>query len=217
MLELLSMIYNSDFESLREMSSTHWLLFLLFLILFIESSFVFLPLPGDSLVLFAGTLIGLGILDFTSTFALLSLGAGLGTCIAYLQGRYLQKNKLMSHAKRAVPSDTMQRANTLLRRFGFIALLVSRFIPFVRVVTPMLMGAARFKSSKTVLMSFTSALMWVCLLLLVGKWITINPLVDAYQHLLTRIFILSSLVLMLVAIVGILYRLSSRGKRIKSL
>ncbi|UPW17486.1 DedA family protein [Agarivorans sp. TSD2052] len=217
MLELLSMIYNSDFESLRDISSTNWLLFLLFMILFIESSFVFLPLPGDSLVLFAGTLIGLGILDFTSTFALLSLGAGLGTCIAYLQGRYLQKTKLMSHAKRAVPSDTMQRANTLLRRFGFIALLVSRFIPFVRVVTPMLMGAAEFKSSKTVLMSLTSALMWVCLLLLVGKWITINPLVYAYQHLLTRIFILSSLVLMLVAIVGILYRLSSRGKRIKSL
>lgn len=54
MNEILSAIWVQDFDTLLEINSLHILLLLLAVVLFLESSFVFLPLPGDGLVLFVG-------------------------------------------------------------------------------------------------------------------------------------------------------------------
>ena len=53
MQDMMDAIWHQDFEQLIHMQAIGLLVTCLVVILFLESSFVFLPLPGDSVVLLA--------------------------------------------------------------------------------------------------------------------------------------------------------------------
>ncbi|MUK62346.1 DedA family protein [Aliivibrio fischeri] len=207
MNEILSAIWVQDFDALLEINSLHILLLLLAVVLFLESSFVFLPLPGDGLVLFVGGLVGLEAVDFYAAFILLSLSASLGTIIGYLQGRWLESSHFMTKIETILPDDSLPRARRLLNKFGFLSLFVSRFIPFVRVLTPMLMGVARLNIFRTIMISVTSSVIWVLTLLYAGKSIMRHPFLSQHQELLTKWFLLISLTLMITAFITLFIRI----------
>ncbi|WP_394493637.1 DedA family protein [Shewanella sp. ENK2] len=175
MFDVLLSIWHQDFDALMETVSIYHLMLILALILFLESSFVFLPLPGDGLVLFVGGLVGLGVVELQLAIALLTVAAGLGSFIAYMQGRWLSHHPMVNKIEKGLPDNTLQRASDLLEKYGFLALFFSRFIPFVRVLTPMLMGIRKLGVKRTVLMSVTSALIWTTTLLFIGQWVMNNP------------------------------------------
>ncbi|MGL5288099.1 MAG: DedA family protein, partial [Aeromonas sp.] len=143
MLDMLMAIWHQDFDALIQMQAVPLLISCLMLVLLLESAFVFLPLPGDSLVLLAGGLVGMGVLGPEVTLVYLPLAAGMGSLVAYLQGRALQRTRFMEHIERILPADSLPKAARLLSKYGFLAMFSSRFIPFVRVLTPMLMGIGR--------------------------------------------------------------------------
>ena len=78
MQDMLLAIWHQDFEQLIQLQAVGLLVTCLVVILFLESSFVFLPLPGDSLVLLAGGLVGMGVLGPEVVFLYLPLAAGVG-------------------------------------------------------------------------------------------------------------------------------------------
>ncbi|MGF1684712.1 DedA family protein [Photobacterium minamisatsumaniensis] len=207
MQEILLAIWHHDFEALQQVSSLNWFIFLLATVLFLESSFVFLPLPGDSLVLFAGGMIGLGILDFHTTVAALTMAAAIGGYMGYLQGRVLHKTAFVSWLERILPDGTLEKARDLLNKYGFLSLFASRFVPFVRVLTPMLMGIAKLSAWRVLLSNIGSSLIWCLVLLLAGKWVMLNPMLSDYQTLLTKGLVFTSLILMTSAVIGLLYRM----------
>ncbi|MCG9657507.1 Inner membrane protein YqjA [Vibrio mediterranei] len=210
MQEIISAIWLQDFDSLLELNSLHVLLLLLGVVLFLESSFVFLPLPGDGLVLFVGGMVGLGAIDFSSALVLLTCASFLGSLIAYLQGRWLHNTSFMRKAEQTLPDESLPKARRLLNRYGFLSLFVSRFVPFVRVLTPMLMGVAQLSAIRTLIVSFTSSITWVFSLLLAGKWIMRHPFVSQYQEFITKWFLMGSLILMVTAFIALFIRLSTR-------
>ena len=63
MQEMLMAIWHQNFDQLIQLGKVDLLIWCLVLILFLESAFVFLPLPGDSLVLMAGGLLAAGVLQ----------------------------------------------------------------------------------------------------------------------------------------------------------
>ncbi|MGR5537746.1 DedA family protein [Vibrio campbellii] len=208
MQDILSAIWSQDFDALLEINSLHILLLLLGVVLFLESSLVFLPLPGDGLVLFVGGLVGLGALDFSSALIVLSLCAFVGSVIAYLQGRWLHNSKFMNKAEQTLPKDALPKTRSLLNKYGFLSPFISRFIPFVRVLTPMLMGVAQLSFWRTVVISFTSSLTWVVTLLFIGKWVMRHPFIEQYQALLAKWFSIGSLLLMVTATITLFVRLA---------
>lgn len=208
MQDIVSAIWSQDFDALLEINSLHILLLLLGVVLFLESSFVFLPLPGDGLVLFVGGLVGLGALDFSSALIVLSLSAFIGSVIAYIQGRWLHNSKFMHKAEQTLPKNALPKTRALLNKYGFLSLFISRFVPFVRVLTPMLMGVAQLSFWRTVVISFTSSLTWVITLLFVGRWVMRHPVVEQYQELLTKWFLVGSLLLMITAAIALFIRLA---------
>ena len=214
MNEILSAIWIQDFDTLLEINSLHILLLLLAVVLFLESSFVFLPLPGDGLVLFVGGLVGLGAVDFYTALTALSLSACLGTIIGYLQGRWLEGSRFMNNVEVLLPDDSLPRARRLLNKFGFLSLFVSRFIPFVRVLTPMLMGVARLSFIRTVMISITSSIVWVLTLLYAGKSIMRHPFLHQHQELITKWFLFTSLMLMAMAFITLLIRMIRKRNHI---
>ncbi|CAK1998921.1 DedA family protein [Vibrio crassostreae] len=186
MNEILSAIWVQDFDTLLEINSLHILLLLLAMVLFLESSFVFLPLPGDGLVLFVGWLVGLGAVDFYTALTILSLSACLGTIVGYLQGRWLEGSRWMDKIEVVLPDESLPRARHLLNKFGFLSLFVSRFVPFVRVLT----------------------------LLYAGKSIMRHPFLNQYQELITRWFLFTSLSLMAIAFITLFIRLIRKRNHI---
>lgn len=214
MNEILAAIWVQDFDTLLEINSLHILLLLLAVVLFLESSFVFLPLPGDGLVLFVGGLVGLGAVDFYTALTALSVSACLGTIIGYLQGRWLEGSRFMNNVEVLLPDDSLPRARHLLNKFGFLSLFVSRFIPFVRVLTPMLMGVARLSFIRTVMISITSSIVWVLTLLYAGKSIMRHPFLHQQQELITKWFLFTSLMLMAIAFISLLIRMIRKRNHI---
>ncbi|WP_372385752.1 DedA family protein [Vibrio sp. BS-M-Sm-2] len=214
MNEILAAIWVQDFDTLLEINSLHILLLLLAVVLFLESSFVFLPLPGDGLVLFVGGLVGLGALDFYIALTALSVSACLGTIVGYLQGRWLEGSRLMNKIEVVLPDDSLPRARRLLNKFGFLSLFISRFIPFVRVLTPMLMGIARLSFIRTVMISMTSSIVWVLTLLYAGKYIMRHPFLAQHQELITKWFLFTSLTLMAIAFITLFVRIIRKRNHI---
>jgi membrane protein DedA with SNARE-associated domain len=203
MYDMLLAIWNQDFDQLVALHSVGLLISCLVVILFLESSFVFLPLPGDSLMLLAGGLVGVGVLGPEVTLLYLPCAAGMGSLLAYLQGRVLQGTVLMDHLQRIVPQQRLFQATQLLSRYGFLAMFSSRFVPVIRVLTPMLMGMGKLPPLRMVVASFASAFLWTQLLSLLGRGMMSIPLFIRHQELITRLLLISALLLFVCAVAAL--------------
>ncbi|MCT6698054.1 DedA family protein [Rheinheimera sp. 4Y26] len=206
MYDALIAIWQQDYQLLVSHGAIAMVVFCLVLILFLESAFVFLPLPGDSLVLLSGGLVASGVIGYEVTLLYLPLAAGLGSLVAYWQGYALAHTRFMHHIERMVPQGSLPRAHDLLEKHGFMAMFSSRFVPFVRVLTPMLMGMTGMKLPKVALVSFISAFCWTFALSLFSSSLMKMPQLEQYHHLLTKGLIMISAVLFVLAILAIVYR-----------
>jgi len=203
MYDMLLAIWNQDFDQLVALHSVGLLISCLVAILFLESSFVFLPLPGDSLMLLAGGLVGVGVLGPEVTLLYLPFAAGMGSLLAYLQGRVLQGTVLMDYLQRIVSEQSLFRATQLLSRYGFLAMFSSRFVPMIRVLTPILMGMGKLPLLRMAVASFASAFLWTQLLSLLGQGMMSIPLFIRHQELLTRLLLTGSLLLFVCAVAAL--------------
>lgn len=83
----------------------------LFTTLFLENGLLLTAfLHGDSLLL-SGALIGKGVMGFASTLFILSVAAGLGCWLSYLQGRWLGHTDLVKGWLPHLPAQYHQRAH----------------------------------------------------------------------------------------------------------
>ncbi|PSU01592.1 DedA family protein [Photobacterium gaetbulicola] len=206
MQQIITAIWLQDFDSLQVVNPINILLLLLGMVLFIESSFVLLPLPGVGLGLFVGGLVSTGAVDFYSAVALLTTASSLGTLFAYLQGYWLLNSKLISRAPKPLPANSLSRVKMFLDKYGSLLLFVSLFMPYMRVITPLLMGATQLSFTRTVLISVTSSIIWSMTLLKIGGWFMQKPHLVVYQESITRWFLISSFLLLVTALITLLLR-----------
>jgi membrane protein DedA with SNARE-associated domain len=140
------------------------------------------------------------------------LAAGIGSMVAYWQGHALAHTRFMHHIERMVPNDSLPRATRLLERHGLLAMFSSRFIPFVRVLTPMLMGMTRLPLRKVLMMSVVSAFCWSVVLGMLSSLLMKMPFLQQYHQMLGKALLLISLLLFVLAVLAIVYRLMRRSK-----
>ncbi|AHY45659.1 putative membrane-associated protein [Rubrobacter radiotolerans] len=92
-----------------------------------------LPLPAQTILLAAGVLAGQGVLD--PFFAGISglLGAIVGSQVGYLIGRRGGRPFVLRWGRYVkITPERMERVETLFDRYGDRAVLVARFIPFLK-------------------------------------------------------------------------------------
>ncbi|MNE88587.1 Inner membrane protein YqjA [compost metagenome] len=89
-------------------------------------------------------------------------------------------------------------------------MFVSRFIPFVRVLTPMLMGVSRLHLPRVAVASFASAFLWALTLSLIGKFVMATPMLANHHELLTKCLLVTSFALFVIAVAAIGIRLLKR-------
>ncbi|EMJ9773323.1 TPA: DedA family protein [Morganella morganii] len=206
MQQLFFALWHQDYETLSNPSLLWAIYIMLFAILFLENGL--LPaafLPGDSLLILVGVLIAKDTLDFPTTLIVLTAGASLGCWVGYLQGRWLSNTRIVKGWLSHLPPHYHQRAHNLFHRHGLAALLVGRFLAFIRTLLPMLAGIAGLNSRRFQFFNWLSGFLWVGILTTLGYGLGISPIFRKYEHHLMNILMLIPVVLLVFGLIASLW------------
>lgn len=212
MVEMLVAIWEHDLDKLAHSETLNLLVFIILIIIMLESAVIFLPLPGDSLVFMTGALVGLGVIGFETILIYLPIAAGLGSLLAYWQGYLLRTSSAMCYVNRIMPVDKLNKASRLVSKYGISSMFLSRFIPFVRVITPMLMGNNTLGYLKFSFVSMISAFMWVLSIGILGKLSMEIQMISDYRDWLTKIIMFGTIVAFAIGVFTIVIRLCTKNQ-----
>ncbi len=143
---------------------------LLFLVIFVETGFIVMPLlPGDSLLFAVGLLAATtGQLDISIVIPLLILAALLGDNVNYFVGRrfsdFIKSRDKILFLKREYITQTEE----FYVKHGPKAVIIARFMPIIRTIAPFVAGAASMKYSRYILFCVIGAVLWVTSITMVG-------------------------------------------------
>ena len=136
----------------------------LFLVIFIETGLVAMPfLPGDSLLFMAGLFARSGELNLAYLFILLFIAAVLGDNCNYWIGRKIGikifdlKLKGRPIAKR----EYLDKTHQFFEKHGTKAIIMARFVPFVRTFAPFAAGIARMNYKKYLAFDLIGGALWI--------------------------------------------------------
>ena len=136
-----------------------WVLVGVALIVFVESGVLFPVLPGDSLIFAAGLLhIALGLNMWVLILVIL-VAAFAGAQIGYWIGRRWGRSLFKPDA-RILKTEYLVQAESFFARYGGRALVIGRFIPFVRTYVPLAAGIAHLNYGKFTVFNTLGALLW---------------------------------------------------------
>ena len=139
----------------------------IFLVCYIEN--VFPPSPSDVLLVFAGTLIGVGSVGFFPALAASTLGGTLGFMSAYAAGRYFERKLTSGKFSRFIPTNALLQVEKLFQRYGYAVIVANRFLAGTRGVVSFFAGMSQMNLPLTTMLCAISAAVWNALLLYAGK------------------------------------------------
>ena len=116
---------------------------LMFFFAYIEN--VFPPSPSDVVLIFAGTLIGIGTVGFFPALAVATAGSVLGFLSAYFLGRYFQQSLFTGRWGRWLPLNTLQQVEGLFQKYGYGVIVANRFLAGTRAIVSFLMVMMRLQ------------------------------------------------------------------------
>ena len=168
-----------------------WVYALLFLIIFVETGLVVMPiLPGDSLLFAAGTIAGLGGMSLPVLLVLLIVAAVLGDALNYSVGRWVGPRVFQWENSRWFNRSAFERTHNFYEKHGPITIVIARFLPFVRTFAPFVAGIAHMTYSRFALYNVLGAVLWVGSLTTLGYLIGNTEWVKAHFSWVTLAFII---------------------------
>lgn len=172
----------------------------LFVDVFLEA--LGLPLPGETLIIFASGLAALGQLNIVGVALTAFAAAVAGDNVGYLIGRNLGRPLIVKHGSRfGITHERLQAAEKLIQSRGPIIVAFARFFVLLRQLNGIAAGTAGMHWLRFLIANAVGAAMWV------GLWSTLayhfgkdaSILPDLWHHL-SRIalFVVPGLVLLAV-------------------
>lgn len=167
---------------------------ILFLIIFVETGLIVMPLlPGDSLLFAVGLLAAsTGKLDITFVIPLLIMAALLGDNVNYFVGRrfstFVKSRDKILFLKREYITQTEE----FYEKHGGKAVILARFMPIIRTIAPFVAGAGSMKYSKYITFCVIGAVLWVTSITLLGYFLGNVPIVkDNFEKVVLGIVFVS--------------------------
>ncbi len=151
----------------------HWTYVLLFLGAALESAaFLGFLVPGETIVILGGVLTSMGMLELPQTIAIAVGGAIIGDNVGYYLGRRLGRPWLERHTRlRGGRGGMVARVDDLFTRHGGKAVLVGRFVGFLRALLPFVAGASRMRYRVFVVYNAIGATAWGIAFVLLGYFL----------------------------------------------
>jgi len=175
-----------------------WVYVILFLIVFVETGLIVMPLlPGDSLLFAAGALaaasnnVGLNIWYL---MPLLILAALCGDNVNYFTGRFfsdqIKKRNRILFFKR----EYIEKTEAFYDKHGKQAIIMARFVPIVRTIAPFVAGASRMSYMVYLTYCIVGAILWVVGIGMLGYIFGNVPIVkDNFEKVVFLIIFISIL------------------------
>jgi membrane-associated protein len=170
MIELFQHILHLDFEWIFANYGTA-IYVILFLVIFIETGLVAMPfLPGDSLLFTAGLFAASGELNLGAVLGLLFVAAVLGDNCNYWIGRKigLKIFDIKFKGKSIVKREYLTKTEEFFDKNGVKAIIMARFVPFVRTFAPFAAGVGKMEYKKYFLFDVLGGFLWIFSLTIAG-------------------------------------------------
>jgi membrane-associated protein len=146
-----------------------WIYLILFAIVFSETGLVVTPfLPGDSLLFIAGSLAAVGEMDVHLLVLTLLCAAVLGNICNYEIGRYFGARFFVDDKAKFLNPRYLDRSHAFFERWGSAAVVLARFVPFLRTYVPFVAGMAKMTRVKYMAYTVVGAAAWVGTLVYAG-------------------------------------------------
>lgn len=172
-----------------------WTYLILFIIVFMETGFVFTPfLPGDSLLFAVGTFSALGALELEKVIGFLSLAAILGDTVNYWAGAFLGPKVFKREDVRFLNKKHLERTHRFYEKYGGKTIVIARFVPIVRTFAPFVAGIGRMSYGRFLLYNVAGGLLWVFTCTLGGYYFGNIPFVKSnFSFVIAAIVLISVL------------------------
>lgn len=170
-----------------------WIYIAIFFIAYIEN--VFPPSPSDVVVLFAGSLVGMGRLDFIVAAGAAILGSTTGFMTMYAIGHWFGDRIVETGKLRFIPMDQVHKVENWFRHYGYWIVVVNRFLAGTRAVVSFFAGLSELNFGVTTGLSLVSAAVWNFILVSAGNelgknWRTIGEWITTYSQVVTAVVLL---------------------------
>jgi membrane-associated protein len=116
-------------------------------------------LPGETAVVLGGVLASRGHLSLATLVAVVVIAAVAGPIVGYEIGRRMGDRLFAARVMRRVPGGP-DRAREVLRRRGGLAVMLGRFVAFVRAVMPAAAGAVKVPFRTFLFYNVAGGLIW---------------------------------------------------------
>lgn len=158
-----------------------------------------MPLNGDLIMLFLGTMSGLGKFNLLLLIILCTLGIFIGDAIMHLIGRQvgIKIFRMWPFYKIATPKRIF-KALKFSKRYGSKVVFLARFLPGTRCVTVLTSGVFKVPYPKFLLMNFLGLALYCPILISFGYYF-ISSLNEAKEKALPLL-----LTLFAIALIGLL-------------
>ena len=134
-----------------------------------SAAFLGLLIPGESLVIASGVLASAGLFKLPTLIAVVSAGAVVGDSIGYELGRRLGRPWLLRRGARLVfRRDRIEAVDAFLKRHGGKAVLIGRFIGFLRALAPFVAGSSRMPYGRFLAYNVAGAILWTIACVFLG-------------------------------------------------
>ena len=163
----------------------NWLYGILFLIVFVETGLVVMPLlPGDSLLFAAGALAADPANNFSIfiLIPLLILAALLGDNVNYLIGSRIGV-RIFDLKWRLLKREYLDRTHAFYEKHGGRTLIMARFVPIVRTFAPFAAGLGTMSYRKFLAFCIAGAVLWVLSISSLGYLLGTHPWVKEHFEL----------------------------------
>ncbi len=146
-----------------------WVYGLLFAVIFVETGVVVMPfLPGDSLLFLVGATAATGLLDITMAVGVMFAAAVLGNQTNYAIGRWFGPRVFHWENSRWFNKQGFDKAHAFYEKYGGVALIAGRFMPFVRTFAPFVAGVTLMARRRFTFFDITGAALWIGSITLLG-------------------------------------------------
>ncbi len=188
-----------------------WTYAILFLIIFVETGLVIMPLlPGDSLLFAAGTFAALGALDPWVLCGLLITAAILGDTVNYWIGKTIGPRAFSGNV-RFLKQEYLLKTQRFYDKHGGKTIILARFVPIVRTFAPFVAGVGTMHYPRFLAYNVVGAIIWVVMFVWLGYLFGNIPVVKERFSLV----ILAIIVLSVLPIAVEMYKGWREGKRAK--
>lgn len=177
------------------------------LLVFAESGLLIgMFLPGDSLLFAAGLLAASDFFSLGHLMMIVVAAAILGDSAGYWLGKKIGDHLYEREDSRFFKKEYLKRTERFYQKYGGRALILARFVPIVRTLTPILAGAGSMTYRKFLSYNIIGGILWGAGMVVLG-FLLGSVIPNSEKYVLPI-----SLVIIVISLLPILINLA-RGKR----